>query len=249
MDGRAALETLERRAVGRAREAFASALRLEPAFPAAHIGMANACVLAFESTRADVAPDRAALVEAEQHAVEGCRLDPTSGDAWSTLAIVRHRRGAAREAIAAARKAVALEPEEWRHYLYLASVSWGAVRLRAAHRVLQLRPGLALGHWFAATVFVARETFDAALEHVRAGCASQDGQQAEGGRFAGVGLHLLHGLVLAARGWDGARDALARELRFEHSGHVYARSAARTRGRPRCAGAPCGPPRRRVRIL
>src|SRR5262245_53244437 len=57
VDGRAALETLDRDAITRAREAFAEALRAEPDHPSAHIGMANACVLGFESTRADAAPD------------------------------------------------------------------------------------------------------------------------------------------------------------------------------------------------
>lgn len=223
VDGRAALETLDNSAVRRAREAFAAALHRDSTFPAAHIGMANACVLAFESTRADVEPDRGALADADRHALQGCALDPSSGDAWSTLAVVRHRCGHTRDAIAAARKAVALEPQEWRHYLRLASVSWGGERLRAAHRVLQLCPGLALGHWFAATVFVAREALDIAMEHIRAGCAAQDAQHNEGERFTGVGLHLLHGLVLAARRWEGAGEELTRELAFEQSGHIYAR--------------------------
>src|SRR5436309_486084 len=83
---------------------------------------------------------------------------------------------------------------------YRAFVSWGEERLRAAHRVLTLCPGLALAYWFAATVFVARQAFDAALVELRAGCASQDAQRRETGRFNAVGLHLLHGLVLAAQG-------------------------------------------------
>jgi DNA-binding winged helix-turn-helix (wHTH) protein len=224
VEGRAALETLDRDAITRARQAFEQALVTAPDHPSAHIGMANACVLGFESTRADAVPDLAALQQARHHAREGCRLDPGSGEAWSTLAFVLHRAGDAREAVAAARKAVTLEPDDWRHHLRLAFVSWGEERLRAAHRVLMLCPGLALAYWFAASVFVARQAFGAAEEQLRAGCASQDAQRKEFGRFNAVGLHLLHGLLLAARGAEErALEDFTRELAFEDEGQLYAR--------------------------
>jgi Tfp pilus assembly protein PilF len=211
----------------RARQAFEDALQAAPDHAAAHVGMANAWVLAFESTRADSTRDLPALQHAEHHAREGCRLDPSSGDAWSTLAFVLHRNGDAREAIAAARKAVTLEPDDWRHYLRLAFVSWGQERLRAVQRAVKLCPGLALAHWFAATVYVARQAFDAAIEHLRAGCAAQDRQPKGTGRFGAVGLHWLHGLVLAARGAsDEALEQFARELALRDEDHVYARECA-----------------------
>ena len=226
VEGRVALETLDRDAIARARDAFAQALRAEPDYPAAYVGMANACILAFESTRVDAVPDGEALREAAHHAREGCRLDPSSGEAWSTLAFVLHRTGAAAEAIAAARKAVTLDPHNWHHHLRLAFVSWGEERLRAAHRVLALCPGLALAYWFAATVFVARQAFEAALGELRAGCASQDAQRRDTSRFKAVGLHLLHGLVLAAQDEDDrGLDELARELEFERDGQLYARES------------------------
>ena len=225
-EGRVALETLDRDAVVRARHAFADALRAEPDYPAAHVGMANACILAYESTRVDVIPDARALQQAAHHAREGCRLDPASGEAWSTLAFVLHRTGDAPEALAAARKAVMLDPDNWHHHLRLAFVGWGEERLRASHRVLALCPGLALPYWFAATVFVARQAFDAALGELRAGCASQDAQRRDTARFKAVGLHLLHGLVLAAQGEDDrALDELMRELEFEQQGQLYARES------------------------
>jgi DNA-binding winged helix-turn-helix (wHTH) protein/Tfp pilus assembly protein PilF len=224
VEGRAALETFDLDSVARARQAFEHALRAAPDYPAAHIGMANAWVLGFESTRAEAAPDVGALQQAAYHAREGCRLDPSSGDAWSTLAFVLHRIGDARAATAAVRKAIGLEPEDWRHYVRLAFVSWGEERLRAAHRVLTLCPGLALAHWFAASVFVARQAFDRAIEHLREGCAARDAQRKETARFSAVGLHLLHGLVLAARGAsDEALEEFERELALEDAGHVYAR--------------------------
>lgn len=220
IDGRAALETLDRRAIARAQKAFDAVVHAEPGFAAGHIGVAAAKLLAFETTRADEAPDRAALAVAEHHARHACGLAPSSGDAWSTLSVVLHRTGAPREALAAARKAIQLEPEEWRHHLRLAFVAAGAERLRAAERVLKLRPNLAAAHWLAATVFVARGALDVALDHVRAGCAGQDGSAPT---FSAVGLHLLHGLILAASlQEDTARAALARELAFDGTPHIYA---------------------------
>jgi DNA-binding winged helix-turn-helix (wHTH) protein len=227
VEGRAALERLDRNAITRARTAFEDGLRAVPDDPAAHIGLANACVFAFESTRADLAPDLTALQQADHHATQGCQLDPSSGDAWSTLAFVRHRLGRTNEAMAAGRKAVTLEPHNWHHYVRLAFVSWGEERRRAAHRALTLCPGLALAHWFSASVFVARQAFDAALTELRAGVALQDAQRLESGRFRAVGLHLLHGLVLGARGdVPGALDELMREIASEADGHVYARECA-----------------------
>ena len=44
VEGRAALETLDRESVSRARQAFEAALRTAPDYSAAHVGMANACV-------------------------------------------------------------------------------------------------------------------------------------------------------------------------------------------------------------
>jgi DNA-binding winged helix-turn-helix (wHTH) protein/Tfp pilus assembly protein PilF len=224
VDGRAALETFDREDVIRAREVFENALRAVPDHPAAHVGLANACVQLFESTRADTAPDVASLEKAVHHAREGCRLAESWGEAWSTLGFVLHRRGEMREAGAAARKGITLEADDWRHHLRLASVTWGEERLRAARRVLSLRPGLALAHWFAATVFVARQTFDYAIQELRAGSAAQDAQRREGTRFKAVGLHLLHGLVLAAAGEvDGALEECERELACGVDTQLYAR--------------------------
>jgi DNA-binding winged helix-turn-helix (wHTH) protein len=47
VEGRAALERLDCDAIGRARQAFEEALRAAPDDRALHIGMANACVMAF----------------------------------------------------------------------------------------------------------------------------------------------------------------------------------------------------------
>jgi tetratricopeptide (TPR) repeat protein len=87
-------------------------------------------------------------------------------------------------------------------------------------------PGLGLGHWLAATVFVARNALDEAARELAAGILAQD-QPHDAGRFRSVGLHLLHGLVLLALGnVQGADAELGRELATEPAGHLYARQAA-----------------------
>ena len=93
IEGRAALETLEGDRVARARDVFEDALRSAPEYASAHVGLANACVMQFEMTRADPAPDAAALALATHHAREACRLDPQSGEAWATLGFVLDRTG------------------------------------------------------------------------------------------------------------------------------------------------------------
>jgi tetratricopeptide (TPR) repeat protein len=213
--------------VNRAREAFASVLAATPDDAPAHIGLANALALGFEATRASDTPDLAGLLAAVEHAREACRLAPDSGEAWATLAFVLSRTGGA-DGVAAGRRATALEPDNWRHHLRLAYGTWGEERLRAAHRAAKLLAGLGLAHWLAATVHVARQAFDEAVQELTHGTEAQDGQH-EGGRFNCVGLHLLLGLVRLAQGdADDAEDQFRRELTFEPLGHIYTGQACAT---------------------
>ena len=227
-DSRAALDTLGHEAIVRAHETLDDAVRSAPGSAEAHVEMAMACVLRFEATRIDSAPDVASLQEAIRHALAGCQLDPSSGGAWSALGLALHRTGHTRSALAAARKAVGLEPDVARHYMRLAFVSWGDECLSAVRRILLLYPDLAIPHWLAVRVFIARGALEPAMEHLRAGCAAQDAQRSrETSRFEAVGLHLQRGLVLATQGADDdARAAFARELTFEQEGQVYARECA-----------------------
>ena len=217
------LETLDRDAVVRARRRFEDALRAEPGYPPAHVGLANAYTYAFESTRADIAPDVAALTLALDHASTGCQLAPRSAEAWSTRAFVLFLNGDADDAEAAAWKAIALDGANWRHAMRLSYVSWGEARLRAARRVLTLCPGLALAHYLMATVYIARQAFDAALDPLEQGCTAQDAQSINSG-YPAVALHLHRARVLAAMGdLDAASKELTRELDAPHRTHVYAR--------------------------
>ena len=225
VEGRAALETLECGAIGRARDAFAAVVARAPGYAPAHIGLANACALQFEMTRADAEPDIAALNVAHHHAREACERDARNGEAWATYGFVLERIGERDRALAALRLAIELEPDNSRHHLRLSAASWGEERLREARRTLALQPGLAMAHWLAATVFIGRQALDEAERELVAGVAeSPDGSHH---RYSTVGLHWLQGLLALAAG-DSARalESFERELRQELSGHLYARECA-----------------------
>jgi DNA-binding winged helix-turn-helix (wHTH) protein len=226
IEGRAALETLDRNQMARAQAAFEQALTASPDQATAHVGLANACVMQYETTRSEAAPDVAALERASRHAREACRLDSSLGEAWATLGFVLARTGNRLDALAASRRAIALEPDNWRHQLRLASVGWGEERLRAAQRVLALLPGFPLAHFLAATVHVARGALTEAARELEAGIAAAATRGGEA-RFSAVALHGLLGLICLTLGDESrARDLLARECALEDSGHLYARECA-----------------------
>jgi DNA-binding winged helix-turn-helix (wHTH) protein len=224
LEGRAALESLEAEQLFRARRDFEQVVEAFPDHAMAHVGLANACAMRFETTRADAQPDRAALVTAQHHAREACRLDAASAEAWATLGFVLACSGEQADAHAALRRAVTLEPDNWRHHFRLAYASWGEERLREARRTLALLPGFPLAHWLAATVHVARNVLDDAERELRIGVAAQSAPSGQNMRFNSVALHWLLGLVLLARGdEEGALAEFERELAGEKSGHLYAR--------------------------
>jgi tetratricopeptide (TPR) repeat protein len=178
----------------------------------------------FEMTRTDREPDRGALDVALTHAREACRLDAQYGEAWATLGFVLDRTGDHADALAALRRAVALEGDNWRHRIRLSYASWGEERLREARRTLALLPGFALAHWLAASVHVARQAFAEAERELTAGISSQSAEAGGAARFTGIALHWLRGLLRLADGDDtGALEDFERELSHETSGHLYAR--------------------------
>jgi DNA-binding winged helix-turn-helix (wHTH) protein len=223
IDGRAALETLERSKILRAREVFGQVVAVMPDQAPAHVGLANACVLQFEMTRADATPDLDSLRVATRHAYEACRLDAEYAEAWATLGFVLERTGSHGDALAAGRRAIMLEPDNWRHHFRLSSIAWGEERLRAARRTLALLPGFSLAHWLAATVLVARQRLDEAARELVAGIPGEHGGGGEP-RFSGVALHWLLGLIRLTQGdTTQALEEFERELLNEASGHLYAR--------------------------
>jgi DNA-binding winged helix-turn-helix (wHTH) protein len=223
VEGRAALESLSVDRVIDAARAFDRMLAASPENAAAHVGMATCNVMRFEMTRADPQPALDALAAASNHAREACRLDPRYGEAWATLGFVLDRTGANDDAVAALSRAVSLEPDNWRHHLRLAAVSWGEARLRSARRTLALVPGFPLAHWLAATVQVARQALDQAERELASGCAALASSGPDA-RFSGVALEWLLGLIYLSRGdAAAAQEHFDRELAAEHAGHLYAR--------------------------
>ena len=222
IEGRAALETLERSQILHAREVFERVLVQVPDQASAHVGLANAGAMQFEMTRSELTPDTAALAMAASHARDACRLDPRYGEAWATLGFVLDRTGHRADALAASRMAVSLEADNWRHHVRLAYVSWGEERLREARRTLALLPGFPMAHWLAATVHVARHALDEAERELRAGLAAQSAEAH--GRFISVALHWLLGLILLDRNDEpGALEQFELELSTEGRGQLYAR--------------------------
>ena len=227
MEGRAALESLAAPRLAEARMAFERLLQSAAHDAAGHVGLANACAMQFEATRADVVPDVAALTVAAHHAQEACRLDPGYAEAWATRAFVLDRMGQSEEARASAARAVSLEPDNWRHHFRLALVSWGEARLRAARKTQALLPGMPLAHWLAATVHVARQVFDEAERELSLGIDSMRAtRDDDGATFPGVALEWLAGLIRLLRGDETAALAhFERELAHEDRQHLYSREA------------------------
>lgn len=109
-----------------------------------------------EPTRANPAPERAALAVAETNARRACELKPELAEASATLGVILARRGDRVGAIGALQRASSLDPNDWLHFVRLAEVRWGQARQHAARRVLQQCPGFPMAHWLIASVFVAR---------------------------------------------------------------------------------------------
>ena len=120
------------------------------------------------------------------------------------MGFILERIGKRTDAVAAGRRAIALEPDNWRHHFRLASVAWGEERLRAARRTLALVPGFALAHWLAASVMVARQMLDEAARELAAGDRRARPVAAPILPFSGIALHWLLGLIHLAR-QDGGR--------------------------------------------
>jgi DNA-binding winged helix-turn-helix (wHTH) protein/Flp pilus assembly protein TadD len=224
IEGRAALETLERDRIAVARRTFERLVAQHHSDATMHVGLANACALAFEATRADAVPDTGARDLALSHAREACRLNPHYGEAWATLGFVLELGGNRVDALAALGRAVTLEPDNWRHHLRLAYASWGEGRLRAARQALVLLPDCAMAHWLVATVFVARGAPAQAERELDAALAMLAGETNAPERFSVVALYWLKGLLLHARGEDAEAAAMfEREIALEPRGQLYAR--------------------------
>jgi len=137
---------------------------------------------------------------------------------------VLDRTGDHADALAALRRAVALEGDNWRHRIRLSYASWGEERLREARRTLALLPGFPLAHWLAASVHVARQALAEAERELTAGISAQHAESGGAARFTGIALLWLRGLIRLTDGdAAGALADFEGELSHETSGHLYAR--------------------------
>lgn len=227
IDGRAALGSLNRAEVGRGRRIFEDLIAKDDGNPTHHVGLANACVLQYEATRGEASPDRDALERAVCHAREAVRRAPNLAEARITLGFVLDRAGQRLEALASLQRGLDLEPDNWRHQIRAAAVMWGDDRLRAARRALELWPALALAHFLAASVFVARDALALAEREIDLALAAIADSATPTLRFSSVAVWWLKGLLCLARGaTDEALAAFERELAQEALGHIYSRECA-----------------------
>jgi DNA-binding winged helix-turn-helix (wHTH) protein/tetratricopeptide (TPR) repeat protein len=199
-EGRVRLESLDAAQVAGAIADFERAIALDPRYAAAHVGLANARFWQYETSRARNQPDAALLARAIDHVRRAIELERDLAEAHATLAFLLVSAGRSAEALASARRAVALEPGYWGNQFRLAHAAWGEERLRALARVIELYPDFPFAHFEAAMVHIARGMLDRAESTLREGTIVQDRQAHFRQRYPAKGLHWLLGMVRLARG-------------------------------------------------
>ena len=212
-EGRVRLESLEAAHVAGAVADFERAVALDPRYAVAHVGLANARFCQYEMSRASNQPEAALLARAIDHVRRAIELERELAEAHATLAFLLVSAGRAGEALAAARRAVALEPGYWGNQFRLAHAAWGGERLAAIGRTLEMYPDFPFAHFEAAMVHIARGALDRAESVLREGTLVQDRQVHLRQRYPARGLHWLLGLVRLARGDAAEAHAeFAREM-------------------------------------
>jgi DNA-binding winged helix-turn-helix (wHTH) protein/TolB-like protein/Tfp pilus assembly protein PilF len=217
-EGRLKLESLDMDAISAASEDFARALALDPGYALAHVGLAHAEFWRFQATRARTQPDRDAAARAIAHARRAVEIDPELAEAHGALALFLAAGDRPREAKAAGRIAVALEPANWRHQFRLGMAEWGRARLICLERVAELFPSFGYTYFGIAMVHVAGSALGQAAATLARGIAAQD-QAPAAARFPARGLNWLLGLTHLASGrLDDAAHAFDRELTAPKAG-------------------------------
>lgn len=220
--GRLALDSLDAAKLDEAVRAFERTVAELPRYAPAHAGLANAYLLQYEKTRSGRAPDRKLLERAMQSAREASAIDPSLGEAWAVLGHLLCAAGKLQEGQAAARRAAALEPENWRHHYRLAYGTWGEERLRAVERTLTLMPNFAPARMLACMVLVARGTIDRAERQAAIGAETQRQHHGDHTPLPAVGHHWLRGMILGSKGnAAGALACFGEEIAAAGIGHVY----------------------------
>lgn len=220
--GRLALDSLDSAKLDEAVRAFERTATELPRYAPAHAGLANAYMLQYEKTRSGRLPDRSLLERAMKAAREASTIDPSLGEAWAVLGYLLCAAGKMQEGQAAARRATALEPDNWRHHYRLAYGTWGEERLRAVERSLALMPAFAPARMLATMVYVARGTIDRAEREAAIAADAQRQHQGDRTPLPAVGHHWLRGMILASMGdATGALACFDEEIAAAANGHVY----------------------------
>ena len=206
VEGWLKVETLDVRQLPAAIADFERAVAIDPKYAVAYTGLASAELASYESTRSDNRPARDLLDRAAAHARRAIDLDERLAEAHGSLAMILVGAWDTPGAIRAARRAVALEPDNWRHLFRLGHATWGDERLRAGAATLALYPDFAFSYFQTAMVHVARGHLAEAERVLQHGTAVQDRQIARGERYPALGLHWLLGLVRLAQ--DDLAEAL-----------------------------------------
>ena len=235
-EGWLALESLEVERMAEAVRKFEHAVAADPRYARAYAGLASAELACYESTRADNEPQQQLLARAVSHAREAVALDAALAEAHATLAMLLVSAGDTEAAGIAGRRAVTIEPANWRHWFRLGHASWGSERVRAAAHTQSLYPEFAFSHFQVAMVHVARRALTDAESVLRQGAAVQDRQITRGGRYPALGLHWLLGLVrLSMDDVDEALEEFSREAALAETRRLYGREFQLHAGTARAA--------------
>jgi DNA-binding winged helix-turn-helix (wHTH) protein/tetratricopeptide (TPR) repeat protein len=213
-EGRIKLESLDPAQVAEAIRDFDHALTLDPRYALAYVGLAEARFWLYEASRARNKPDSDELRMAIAHARRAVELDAGLGEAHAALAFFLASAGQQRDAVESGRRAVSLEPNDWRHRFRLGIAAWGQERLTCTAEVERLFPAMAFSYHTAAMVHVARGDLDEAQRVLERGLSCEDDGRTGASRYPANGLQWLLGLVRWARDGDrdAARDAFQKEL-------------------------------------
>jgi adenylate cyclase len=225
-EARIKLDSLDPRQIAAAIDGFERAVSLDPRYALAHAGLANAHFFLFEATRSRNRADTDRLTQAIGHARRAVDLDDTLAEGHATLAFLLTSVGKFAEAVAAGRRAVALDPSNWQHLFRLGHAAWGSERIDALQRALALYPDIAFAYTYMAMVHIARNRLDHATGVVHHGIELQDLQGLRSWRYPGCGLHWLLGLIHLAKGDPaGALSEFDREVRTTPLLRLYAAEA------------------------
>jgi len=226
-EGWLTVESLDTERIGDAVRSFERAIERDPGYGMAFTGLANAEFVAYEMTRADRAPNARSLSAGIAHARQAVAVDDGLAEAHATLSFLLTSAGQFDPARQAAERAVALEPDNWRHHYRLGHAAWGETRARALSRALELYPQFAYATFELAMLLVARGELERADALVRQGVRSQDRPERSGDRFPAIGFHWLLGSIEAARGRpDAALAEFDREIAQLDPRRLYAREYA-----------------------